>query len=128
VVENAEPEVDQSPEAEPIEAQAEENQEIDSSEQAQNGVEADYKGKRAGPFKRIDERILEGLSEQLKDNSFNAKFMYGRSGDSFGMEGHEKLKDKAGKGFRKEKSKLKNKNFQGGKIGKIGYSVNSTKL
>jgi len=46
----------------------------------------------------------------------------------FGVEGHEKLKDKTGKGFRKEKSKFKNKNFQGGRSGQITYKVNSTKF
>jgi hypothetical protein len=83
---------------------------------------------RASPFKRIDTKILDELPQELKDNSFNAKFKYGRAGDLFGVEGNEKLRDKAGKGFRKEKSKLKNKNFQGGRLGKLLYNVNSTKI
>ena len=83
--------------------------------------------KKQVPFQRIDERIIQDLPPQLQDNSFSAKFKYG-GGDLFGMEGHEKLKDKCGKGFRKEKSKLKNKNFQGGNLGKIVYGVNSQKL
>jgi len=78
-------------------------------------------------FRRIDESILQKLPAGLKDNSFNGKFKFG-GGDMFGVEGHEKLKDKSGKGFRKEKSKFKNKNFQGGKLGQIVYSKNSTKL
>ena len=40
-------------------------------------------------------RSLANLPQQLKDNSFNAKFKYG-SGDFYGVEGNEKLKDKAG--------------------------------
>ncbi len=83
---------------------------------------------KSGPFKRIDAKILEQLPQELKDNSFHAKFKFGNGGDLYGIEGHEKLKDKAGKGFRKEKSKFKNKNFQGGKAGKIVYAVNSTKF
>ncbi len=77
-------------------------------------------------FQRIDASIIDTLPPELQDNSFQAKFRLGM-GDMFGVEGHEKLKDQRGKGFRKEKSKLKNKNFQGGN-GKITYNVNSVKL
>ena len=82
---------------------------------------------KSGPFQRIDPTIVNTLTEDLKDNSFHAKFKHG-GGDYYGIEGHEKLKDQVGKGFRKEKNKLKNKNFQGGKGGKITYQVNSVKL
>ncbi len=78
-------------------------------------------------FKRVDATILANLPAELQDNSFHTKFKFGQ-GDMFGVEGHNKLKDKCGKGFRKEKSKLKNKNFQGGQLGRITYAVNSTKL
>ena len=82
---------------------------------------------KSGPFQRIDPTIVNTLTEDLKDNSFHAKFKHG-GGDYYGIEGHEKLKDQVGKGFRKEKNKLKNKNFQGGRGGKITYQVNSVKL
>lgn len=79
------------------------------------------------PFKRIDTTILEGLPPELQDNSFSTKFRFGQ-GDLFGMEGHERLKDKAGKDFRKEKTRFKNRSFQGGGVGRIVYAVNSTKF
>ena len=82
---------------------------------------------KTAPFQRVNTRILETLPQRLKDNSFDTKFKYG-SGDYYGIEGNEKLRDKAGKGFRKEKTKFKNKNFQGGKAGRIVYNVNSTKF
>eukprot|EP00826_Nyctotherus_ovalis_P049908 TRINITY_DN6067_c0_g1_i2.p3 TRINITY_DN6067_c0_g1~~TRINITY_DN6067_c0_g1_i2.p3 ORF type:complete len:113 (-),score=38.29 TRINITY_DN6067_c0_g1_i2:103-441(-) len=78
-------------------------------------------------FQRVDVDILNKLPNELKNNSFHAKFQYG-GGDDYGVQGHEKLKGKTGKGFRKEKAKLKNKNFQGGKGVKITYTVNSIKL
>ena len=79
-------------------------------------------------FQRIDTKILEELSPELRDNSFGGKFRSGQEGDLYGIEGYERLRDKGGKGFRKEKSKFKNRAFQGGQAGHISYGVNSTKL
>lgn len=119
------------PEEQNEEQNEQQNEEIIPEESPSQGI-AKFNGNGNGnskqnPFKRIDAKIIEQLPEHLKDNSFNAKFKYG-SGDYFGIEGHAKLKDTKGKGFRKEKSKFKNKNFQGGKGGKIIYAVNSTKF
>ncbi len=83
------------------------------------------------------------MREELKDYSFEvlkikkislnifhylpkAKFKFG-TGDEFGKIGYEKLKDTRGSNFRKEKNKLKNKNFQGSGF-KITTAVNSIKL
>lgn len=52
----------------------------------------------------------------LQDNSFEAKFKYGKGGDEWGRYGHEKLKDTRGESFKKTKDKLKNKAYQGGNI------------
>jgi len=49
-------------------------------------------------------------------------------GDDYGKIGNERLKDTRGKGFKKEKGKLKNKQYAGGD-GRINMgAVNSIKL
>lgn len=54
-----------------------------------------------------------------------AKFRFGQGGDDFGRLGNEKLKDTRGRDFKKEKAKLKNKDFHGGDF-KINFNaVNS---
>ena len=50
----------------------------------------------------------------MKDNTFEAKMKFGKGGDVHGIEGCNRLKDKRGKDFKKEKGKLKNKAFCGG--------------
>jgi len=53
---------------------------------------------------------------------------WGTAGDAFGEFGNERLKDTRGRGFKKEKTKLKNKQFHGG-AGRINAHVsNSIKL
>ena len=56
-----------------------------------------------------------------------AKAKFGKEGDGFGLIGQNKLIDKKGRNFRKEKGKFKNKSFQGGG-GKITCKVNSIKF
>eukprot|EP01022_Parablepharisma_sp_SALTPOND_P026926 TRINITY_DN65237_c0_g1_i1.p7 TRINITY_DN65237_c0_g1~~TRINITY_DN65237_c0_g1_i1.p7 ORF type:complete len:194 (+),score=29.09 TRINITY_DN65237_c0_g1_i1:1070-1651(+) len=82
---------------------------------------------KKGPYKRIDEKIIEELPTELQDNSFQTKFKHGQ-GDLYGIEGYQRLKGWMGKDYRKEKSRFKKKSFQGGKVGKIVYGVNSTKF
>jgi hypothetical protein len=54
--------------------------------------------------------------------------LYGKGGDEFGKLGNEKLKHTVGKGFKKEKTKLKNKNFCGGDVTINMHAINSIKL
>lgn len=51
---------------------------------------------------------------------------YGKGGDEHGVKGWERLKDKRGKDFKKEKNKLKCKALSGGKIDP--YALNGIKL
>jgi hypothetical protein len=52
------------------------------------------------------------LQETEADNTFEAKARYGiAGGDTYGEWSNERLKDKVGKGFKKEKGKMKNRNF-----------------
>jgi len=65
------------------------------------------------PFKRIDDtQIKYQVPENLRDNSY-AAFMK-QTGDDFGKAANDKLIVTRGKGFRKEKTKFKNKTFHGG--------------
>ena len=65
------------------------------------------------PFKRIDDtNIKYQVPENLRDNSY-AAFMK-QTGDDFGKAANDKLIVTRGKGFRKEKTKFKNKTFHGG--------------
>ena len=65
------------------------------------------------PFKRIDDsNIKHQVPENLRDNSY-AAFMK-QTGDDFGKAANDKLIVTRGKGFRKEKTKFKNKTFHGG--------------
>ena len=52
------------------------------------------------------------MKQELKDNTFEAKFKFGK-GDDWGKFGHEKLKNTRGDSFKKEKGKLKNRAYQG---------------
>jgi len=63
----------------------------------------------------------------LADNTFEAKFKFGK-GDEYGMLGNEKLRDTRGSGFKKEKTKLKNKQFQGGGAKIDTHTVSTIKL
>ena len=65
------------------------------------------------PFKRIDEsNIKHQVPSNLRDNSYAAFAQ--RTGDDFGKAANDKLIVTRGKGFRKEKTKFKNKTFHGG--------------
>lgn len=50
------------------------------------------------------------MDSRFADASFESKANAGY-GDKFGEWSNDKLKDKRGKGFKKEKTKMKNKNF-----------------
>ena len=77
------------------------------------------------PFKRIDEsNINYQVPKNLRDNSY-AAFMK-QTGDDFGKAANDKLIVTRGKGFRKEKTKFKNKTFHGGMT--ISTSVRSIPL
>ena len=77
------------------------------------------------PFKRIDDtNIKYQVPENLRDNSY-AAFMK-QTGDDFGKAANDKLIVTRGKGFRKEKTKFKNKTFHGGMT--ISTSVRSIPL
>ena len=77
------------------------------------------------PFKRIDEsNINYQVPKNMRDNSY-AAFMK-QTGDDFGKAANDKLIATRGKGFRKEKTKFKNKTFHGGMT--ISTSVRSIPL
>ena len=77
------------------------------------------------PFKRIDDSKLKyEVPEKYRDNSYAAYMK--QTGDDFGKAANDKLIVTRGKGFRKEKTKFKNKTFHGGMT--ISTSVRSIKL
>ena len=78
-------------------------------------------------FFRIQQNVGDSLKKELKDNSYSAKQKFGEKGDAFGEKSYMKLVDKKGKHFKKEKTKLKNKQFHGAGQ-RITYSVNSVKF
>jgi outer membrane biosynthesis protein TonB len=81
-----------------------------------------------GRFSYVDHSVLNNVPFHLQDNTFQSKTLYGQGGDAFGQFGHERLIHTRGKGFTKEKNKLKNKQFHGGD-GRINAHVtNSIKL
>ena len=63
----------------------------------------------------------------LADNTFEAKARYGEEGDKFGIKVNERLAVTKGKGFTKEKNKMKNKNFHSNGE-RIGARINSVKF
>ena len=77
-------------------------------------------------FKRIDESKFEGkIGAQFQNNTFEAKALFGQGGDSYGTWANNKLKVTVGKGFTKEKNKMKNRNshvsgrFEPGRVNSI---------
>ena len=77
------------------------------------------------PFERIDDSKLNyEVPEKYRDNSYAAYMK--QTGDDFGKAANDKLIVTRGKGFRKEKTKFKNKTFHGGMT--ISTSVRSIKL
>lgn len=80
-------------------------------------------------FQRINEdKYRNLLNETAADNSFESKARFGLGGgDKFGEWSNSKLFDKVGKGFKKEKGKMKNRNFHAQGQG-IDSGINSVKL
>ena len=58
-------------------------------------------------------------------HSYESKLTYGAGGDTYGDWSNNKLKDKVGKGFTKEKNKMKNRNFHASGGGFNMSAVNS---
>ena len=62
-------------------------------------------------FQRIDPSKVVQFKNEMADNTFEAKARFGQGGgDSYGAWSNDKLKDKQGKYFFKEKQKMKNRN------------------
>ncbi|CAK57529.1 unnamed protein product (macronuclear) [Paramecium tetraurelia] len=88
--------------------------------------EVEEKKEKKRFFQKCDETVYEKLPDHLRDNTFEAKKKFGE-GDQYGEFGNEKLKFTRGDNFKKEKGKLKNRQFQG--MGSINLnSINSIKL
>jgi len=64
---------------------------------------------KAFTFKRVDETKFTNIANHFADNTFEAKAKFGQGGDSYGSWSNSKLADKHGKGFLKEKNKMKNR-------------------
>lgn len=60
-------------------------------------------------FKRIDASKFTNIENHFADNTFEAKQKFGEAGDTYGGWSNSKLADKHGKGFLKEKNKMKNR-------------------
>jgi hypothetical protein len=80
--------------------------------------------KNNAPFKRIDENRFKVNDSRLINNSWDA--YAAASGNSFAGVANNKLKVTAGKDFRKEKTKFKNKSGFGGAV--LSTGVQSIKL
>ena len=70
-------------------------------------------------FSRIKEENLVGLNETKLDNTFAHK------PDTYGGWSNSMLDDKVGKGFTKQKNKMKNKNFHNSGGAFNPHNVNS---
>jgi hypothetical protein len=70
---------------------------------------------------------MDKVTGKATDHSFESKARFGEEGDKFGEWSYGKLKDTVGKGFKKEKGKMKNRNFHAAGQ-RIGYGVNSVKF
>lgn len=91
-----------------------------------NGGEAPLSAQRKREHKKAFSRVevgMEHVRSELRDNSFRAK-----RGDVFGQLGEEMLGGRHGKEFKKQKTKLKNKNFHGGSGRAISVAPTSTLL
>lgn len=75
------------------------------------------------PFKRIDENLYK-VHQELNCNSWETYAQ--KSGNNFAVEANNKLKVTAGKDFKKEKGKFKNKSGMGG--GLLSTDVKSFKF
>jgi hypothetical protein len=63
------------------------------------------------PFRRVDESYADNLGESLKDNTYEAHMK--KTGNDYGAIANDRLRVERGKGFKKEKTKFKNKNTFG---------------
>ena len=80
-------------------------------------------------FQRInDDKYRAVVANANKEGaSFESKGAYGGEGDKFGEWSYDRLKDKRGESFKKEKGKMKNRNFHS--MGqRISHVVNSIKF
>lgn len=87
-------------------------------------VSAEDVQRNNAPFKRIDESRYKVTDSRLNNNSYD--HFANASGNTFANEANKKLKVTAGKDFRKEKTKFKNKSGFGGVV--LSTSVQSIKL
>ena len=79
-------------------------------------------------FQRINEDKFNKIVNFEKEGaSFESKAKFGGEGDKFGEWSYERLRDKRGESFKKEKGKMKNRNFHsaGNRISNV---VNSYKF
>ena len=79
-------------------------------------------------FQRINEEKFNKIVNYEKEGaSFESKAKFGGEGDKFGEWSYERLRDKRGESFKKEKGKMKNRNFHsaGNRISNV---VNSYKF
>lgn len=81
-----------------------------------------------GPrFARVNVNRHNNIDGAFADNTFEAKAKFGEEGDTFGIKVNEKLCVTHGKGFTKEKNKMKNKNFHSAGE-RITSKINSVKF
>ena len=79
-------------------------------------------------FSRINEEKYRNLVNYEKEGaSFESKGQHGGIGDKFGEWSYERLRDKRGESFKKEKGKMKNRNFHSAGQ-RISGVVNSIKF
>lgn len=76
------------------------------------------------PFKRIDDSYINNLNEDLVDNTYESHML--KTGNDYGAIANDRLRVERGKGFKKEKTKFKNKNTFGSTS--ISLAVRSIKL
>ena len=67
------------------------------------------------------------VSRETEGASFESKAKFGGEGDKFGEWSYDRLRDKRGESFKKEKGKMKNRNFHSAGQ-RISTVVNSYKF
>lgn len=79
-------------------------------------------------FQRINvEKFKHVMHSEKEGASFESKAKFGGEGDKFGEWSYDRLKDKRGESFKKEKGKMKNRNFHSAGQ-RISGVVNSIKF
>lgn len=86
--------------------------------------EANQKAGGNAPFRRIDPNLYKVTKNELTNNSYD--YYANHTGNKMGIEANNRLKTTAGKDFKKEKTKFKNKSGFGGT--QITMDVKSIKL